>query len=129
MTPHRRAAPAAGLFIAGLSACTVVTEPPVSRASYPQYFALYCAECHGADATGTAAAPDLTRLAARHGGVFPTTEVMNQIDGYGRGGAMPAFGAFLVDDRQVPVTLETGERTSAPERLVGMADYLESLQR
>lgn len=122
-------------FVAALGAltlgagCTPTPDVPVGRSAYPQYFAQYCAACHGADATGTGAAPDLTRISARNGGTFPMTMVMSQIDGYGRGGGMPEFGEYLLDDRTVAVELETGEVSAAPERLVGMAEYIESLQR
>lgn len=112
-----------------VAACAPLPDVPVGRAAYPQYFADYCAECHGADARGTDRAPDLTRIAARNGGAFPMVRVMSQIDGYGRGGDMPDFGRFLLDDRQVMVETAPGEFTPAPERLAGMARYLESLQR
>ena len=120
---------AGAMSVAMAAGCSPSSEAPVSRDAYPQYYAEFCASCHGADATGTAQAPDLTRLSARNGGTFPITEVMSQIDGYGRGGAMPEFGEYVLDDRQVAVELETGEVTTAPERLVGMAEYLAGLQR
>lgn len=115
--------------VAVAAGCTPQPEAPVSRAAYPEYFGQYCAACHGADATGTARAPDLTRISARNGGTFPMTAVMSQIDGYGQGGTMPEFGEFVLDDRPVAVELETGEVTTAPERLAGMAEYLRTLQR
>ena len=73
---------------------------------------------------------DLTQISARNGGTFPIEKVMSQIDGYRSGPrAMPEFGSYLVDDRTVMVETEPGVFTPAPERLAGMAQYLESLQR
>ena len=125
----------AGLALLGLAACqTPATGPQVAK----QDFATYCAGCHGADARGDGPAaaglpvvpPDLTTLSARNGGEFPMVQVMSQIDGYTRGpGAMPEFGAALLDDRTVLVETAPGVQTPTPERLVLMARYLESIQR
>ncbi len=118
-----------GLVVA---ACQNVptTEVEVARQNYVDY----CAACHGADGRGAASLnvppPDLTTLSARNGGTFPLVAVMSQIDGYTRGaGAMPEFGAYLLDDRTVLVETSPGVQTPTPERLVAMARYLESLQR
>jgi len=137
MPTHTRALAAGAAAAAAVTLAACTPEPQVTRADYARYFADYCAGCHGADARGGGpqaagmdpAPPDLTSIAARHGGTFPMVEVMSQIDGYGRGGAMPEFGAFLLDDRQVMVETAAGEFTPAPERLAGMAAYLRSLQR
>lgn len=103
-----------------------------------QDFADYCASCHGADGRGNGqlaaslnvTPPDLTTLSARNGGEFPLVAVMSQIDGYSRGsGAMPEFGALLLEDRTVLVETSPGIQTPTPERLVAMARYLEGLQR
>lgn len=130
-----------GLFmIAGVgllvAACqnVPVAEVEVARQNYVDY----CYACHGAGGRGggpaaaslNVAPPDLTTLSARNGGTFPLVEVMSQIDGYSRGdGAMPEFGAYLLDDRTVMVETSPGVQTPTPERLLAMARYLESLQR
>lgn len=52
-------------------------------------YRVHCASCHGATARGDGPVaadlkvtpPDLTRLAARHGGTFPRSEVYATIDG------------------------------------------------
>lgn len=125
---------AACLGLLALAACqTPALQPQVAR----QDFATYCAGCHGADARGggpdaeglSVQPPDLTRLSARNGGTFPLVAVMSQIDGYSRTGTMPDFGSMLVEDRQVLVETSPGVSTPAPERLVLLARYLESLQR
>jgi mono/diheme cytochrome c family protein len=116
---------------AALAAC--VQEPEVSGRS--DYLAL-CAGCHGAEAKGGPAdglgkAPaDLTRIAARNGGVFDYAAVMSRIDGYTRndaGQVMPDFGALLEGDT-VMVDLGDGRLTPTPARLFGLAQYLASIQ-
>lgn len=102
-------------------------------------FATYCAACHGAGGRGNGAsaagmqpAPaDLTGLAARNGGVFPTTRVMAYI---WRGAAanshsaMPEF-AGLMEGALVPYDGGDGIETPTPKRLVALAEYLKTVQR
>lgn len=118
-----------------LAAC--IEEPPVDgRTAYMED----CAACHGTDGMGTGelaenliqAPPDLTRLAAMNGGVFPRDYVMTTIDGYARGAhfsaAMPEFGA---GDLGPTVIVEDGEGNGipVPQRLLVLTEYLESIQR
>lgn len=102
-------------------------------------FATYCAACHGASGKGDGPAAagldrkpaDLTRIAARNGGVFPGTRVMAKIWGYtgGRGGAsaMPEFGPLLQGDL-VPYDGGDGIASPTPVRLVQIAEYLKAIQ-
>lgn len=126
----------AGIALAALAGC--VPRPEVSgRAD----FQAFCAGCHGADAQGAgpdagalaAAPPDLTRIAARNGGVFPRTRVMSVIDGYTRrdqhGSQMPEMGPLIEEGALVLVPGASGAMTPTPARLVALADYLESVQR
>ncbi len=104
------------------------------------FYGANCAGCHGADGRGGGPAaaglprpvPDLTAIAARNGGVFDRNAVMSTIDGYYRRGdpshPMPEFGATM-EGRIVMVETEPGVFTPTPEALVGLADYLERLQR
>ena len=120
-----------------LSAC-VSRDTPVSNNTPAEDYALYCAACHGAGGKGDggmaadlAKKPaDLTRLSARNGGAFPTTRVMAQIWGYagakGRG-VMPDFGP-LMGDETVLYDGGDGIETPTPARLVGLAEYLKSIQ-
>ncbi|MCB2137372.1 MAG: cytochrome c [Rhodobacteraceae bacterium] len=120
---------------AALAACA--PEQQVSgRALYQDY----CLSCHGADgkgdihaAEGLGKAPsDLTRIAARNGGTFPTLRVMSVIDGYTRRGdrasVMPELGAALQEGPLVMVDTGDGVMTPTPANLVALADYLKSLQ-
>lgn len=101
-------------------------------------FAENCAACHGAAGRGDGALTgnlpkrpaDLTQLAKRNGGVFPTTRVMAQIWGYaGQKGAgvMPGF-APLLDGEMVLYDGGDGIDTPTPIRLVELAEYLKTLQ-
>lgn len=127
--------PLALIALLTLAAC-VQEQPADGR----MLFMDNCAACHGADAMGdgelgaelTVMPPDLTRLAARNGGVFPRDYVMSTIDGYSRGShfsaAMPEFGAgglgpvVVVEDAQ-------GHGIPVPANLIALADYLETVQR
>lgn len=122
----------AGLLVLLAAGCA--PEPEVAGRSL---FLDNCAACHGEDAGGGGALseelartpPDLTRIAARNGGVFDRVAVMSKIDGYRTGdGAMPEFGAALLDAPRVMVETGAGVLTPTPAPLVALADYLESIQ-
>ena len=76
-------------------------------------------------------APDLTTLAARHGGVFPTAYVMSTIDGLSREQThdpMPIFGRIL-DESDMEVWVDpNGTPTPTPGALIRLAEYLEGVQ-
>lgn len=119
----------------GLAACVEKERTPTGA----EDFATYCASCHGAGGRGDGPAAaglesrpaDLTRIAARNGGVFPGTRVMAKIWGYtgGRDGAspMPQFGPLLQGDL-VPYDGGDGIATPTPVRLVQIAEHLKTLQ-
>ena len=85
----------AGLFVVsalGPLAPAVAAEPVLQSAvaeSGRDAFLRYCASCHGAEARGdgpvapalSAKPPDLTHIAERNGGEFPTDLVAQKIDG------------------------------------------------
>lgn len=127
----RRFAPVALLILA---ACQP-QEPPTGA----EDFAAYCSGCHGAGGKGDGALAgtlarkpaDLTGLAARNGGAFPTTRVMAKIWGYTGGhqgvAVMPNFGPLLESDL-VPYDGGDGIETPTPTRLVQIAEFLKTLQ-
>lgn len=115
------------------------THPPPPAGSGEQLFQSLCSSCHGTSAQGDGpiaplikmGVPDLTLLARRNGGTFPSDAVRRTIDGrFDRPahGArdMPVWGWRLygvVD----PADVAGRERTDAAiDRLVG---YIQSLQR
>ncbi len=121
----------------GLTAC-IPPDAPASDATPAEDYAVYCSACHGAGGRGDGGMAadlskkpaDLTRLSARNNGTFPTTRVMAQIWGYagakGRG-VMPDFGPMMGGDT---VLYDGGDgiETPTPARLVGLAEYLKSIQ-
>lgn len=125
--------PAAAVL--ALAACMVPLADPVPTGA--EDFATYCAVCHGDSGTGNGAMAgtldrrpaDLTRLAARNGGVFPATRAMSKIWGYtdARGGTvMPNFGPLL-SGALIPFDGGDGILTPTPVRLVQLAEYVKAL--
>jgi mono/diheme cytochrome c family protein len=102
-------------------------------------FATYCSACHGFEARGdgpmapilTVVPPDLTRLAARNGGVFPTSRVIFQIDGrdplLAHGGDMPLFGEFFQGE-DTAVAAETGQPILTSRTIADVVAYLRGIQ-
>ena len=132
-----------GKTLAGLGAVLVLTAclMPDKQAENtgPQDFAEYCSGCHGASGKGDGELAgtlrrkpaDLTKLARRNKGEFPTTRVMAQIWGYtGKKGTgvMPDFAPLLEGDL-VPYDGGDGIATPTPIRLVEIAEYVKSLQQ
>lgn len=113
---------------------------PERQVSGRALYADYCASCHGVSgkgdgpaAEGLGKAPaDLTGIAARNGGTFPTVEVMSTIDGYTRRGdrtsVMPELGIALQEGPLVMVETGEGVMTPTPANLVALANYLKGLQ-
>ena len=100
-------------------------------------FASDCASCHGltADGGGPVAPyldpkpPDLRRIAARRGGVFPQIEIEQIIDGRAPIAShgtrqMPVWGASFREETELNEQTEARVR----ERVVLLVDYLESIQ-
>lgn len=101
-------------------------------------FAYYCTSCHGEDARGNGPVAralmkppaDLTRIAARRGGNFPTGEISRMIDG--------RFEVTAHGTREMPVWGETLS-AAVPEPGIGeeiargtiatIVEYLKSIQR
>lgn len=101
-------------------------------------FNQHCASCHGRDARGDgptaralrAAPPDLTAIAKRNNGEFPTGEIMKKIDG--------RLGIDAHGTREMPVWGATFSKGSGGGsfgeentrgKLVVLVEYLKSIQR
>ncbi len=102
-----------------------------------ELFTTYCASCHGVDARGGGPAAsamitppsDLSRIAARGGGVFPESSIARLIDGRfdlpAHGSReMPIWGTCLADE--IPC-FATGDEV-ARGRITSLVEYLKSLQ-
>jgi len=121
------------LALVGLSACV---EAPAELGR--QIYLAYCTASHGGDGRGggaianelPVAPPDLTRLTAENGGVFPSSRVMAKIYGYPGDypiQVMPEFGPLL-EGPSVRWIDETGAPIETPRALIQLRDYLVSIQ-
>lgn len=105
-----------------------------------QLHARYCASCHGSAARGdgpmravlTPDPPDLTVLAARNGGRFPTARVVGRIDGrdplVAHGSEMPIYGDVF-NTHDTPITTERGDTLITGGAVVDLVAFLQHLQR
>lgn len=128
-------------FLLLAMAALAVACAPAPEAVGRKLFDTHCTACHGRDAGGDGPlaegldrpVPDLTAIAARNGGDFPTARVMSVIDGYSRvragNIAMPEFGIELQEGPLVRYDAGDGVMTPTPSRLVALAEYLRSIQR
>ncbi|HKE96536.1 MAG TPA: cytochrome c [Povalibacter sp.] len=124
-----------------LGACTStrVDNRQVASLSGAEMYERLCSSCHGADARGDGpvaplikvGVPDLTLLAQRHGGEFPTEDVKRVVDGRWDRRAhgprdMPVWGWQLYDMSSGDDTTERARVDSMIDRLV---THLQSVQR
>ena len=127
---------AAGCSGAGRDSSIQAPDPLLVEVG-AELFATYCASCHGIDACGGGPAAsalstppaDLTRIAARSGGVFPESSIARLIDGRfdlpAHGSReMPIWGARLGDE--IP-GFATGDEV-VRGRIASLVEYLKSLQ-
>ena len=132
--------------IIGLMACLAVVGAsqqkevrhvpvkPTSPASGPEMYTSYCAVCHGLDGKGNGPAaealkvppPDLTVLARKNGGKYPSDHVTSAIQGDLH---MPAHGS-----KEMPVWgnlfwgMSQGHSSEVQLRVGNLNKYIESLQ-
>jgi mono/diheme cytochrome c family protein len=104
-----------------------------------ELYRTHCATCHGIEATGQGPMAgvlvikpdDLTRLSARNGGVFPTVQVVKQIDGrdplVSHGSPMPVYGYFF-EGEDAAIKTPSGQPMLTSQPVVDLLAYLESLQ-
>jgi mono/diheme cytochrome c family protein len=135
---HTGAMYAAGLVflaVAGAGLATGLAPEAVAGVAPPdgaQLFRTYCASCHGTTGTGGGPAamamkvtpPDLTRIAARNNGVFPSERISQIVLGKG----VAAHG-----ERNMPVWGDVFARklpNGDPKAMVdALVRYLDGLQR
>ena len=111
-----------------------VPVKPTSATSGPEMYTAYCAVCHGVDGRGSGPAagalkvppPNLTTLARKNGGKYPSDHVMNAIQGALR---LPAHGS-----KEMPVWgdlfwgMSQGHSSEVQLRVTNLNKYIESLQ-
>jgi mono/diheme cytochrome c family protein len=134
-------AASAAFAIASMGGPALAKEPlghdPVLAEIGAPIFTRYCASCHGMDGRGngpTAAAlrarpADLTGIARRRNGAFPTAEIAKFIDGrfeFPAHGSreMPVWGERFGSDVPDP---EVGE-SIARGNVASLVEYLKSIQ-
>jgi mono/diheme cytochrome c family protein len=126
------------LALALLAACQTQPAAPLHSLSGMQLYEQLCASCHGVAAKGDGpiapliktGVPDLTRLAKRDGGEFPTEDVRRTIDGRWDRPAhgprdMPVWGWRLYDASSAD---DAGERARTDAMINRLAEYLRSIQ-
>jgi|KBSMisStandDraft_5_1062788.scaffolds.fasta_scaffold428127_1 mono/diheme cytochrome c family protein len=125
---------AAGAVAQSKAAATQDSIPPNFVPTGKAMFKQYCAACHGMDAKGhgparaalKVPAADLTTLAKRHGGEFPTDLVTNILR-FGPGVAahgssdMPTWGGIFQ-------YMDNYNQAAVQKRIKNLCDYLISLQ-
>lgn len=133
---------AASVFATALLlAFSAGANPPVGADAPPstgeELFRLHCGACHGMDAKGdgpvapalTQKPADLTRIAERRSGVFPTAEILRIVDGRNVAVAhgtreMPVWGKRFGEALEPGLAAETVRRGTAQV----IVDYLATLQ-
>ncbi len=117
---------------------SVVAPMEVSTAPGAGIYASYCKDCHGQAAHGNGRfasdlpvkPSDLTTLSVNAGGAFPAQRVIDTVQaapGAYHRGAMPQFGTTM-DEGLVEWVTPAGEMILAPQGLLDVLVYLESLQ-
>jgi mono/diheme cytochrome c family protein len=108
--------------------------PPGFVPSGKQMYAQYCAACHGSGGKGNGPAraalrvpaSDLTTLAKRHGGAFPTDYVTKVLQ-FGPG--VPAHGSYDMPTwGPIFRYLDNFNNATVQKRIQNLCDYLNSLQ-
>jgi mono/diheme cytochrome c family protein len=112
--------------------------PPVEVQPGAQLYQTHCSRCHGPAAHGDGPAahtidtpvPDLTRIASRNGGVFPSEKIYRIIDGQSEVPAhgtrpMPLWGYDFFGDEGD----DEAEHREASKKIDSLVAYLRSVQR
>jgi mono/diheme cytochrome c family protein len=121
------------------AACSTAPTQHAPRAmSGMEMYQRLCASCHGVDARGAGSVasvlktgvPDLTHLAYRDGGEFPTEDVRRAIDGRWDRAAhgardMPVWGWQFYD---ISSSDEAQERATVDSMIERLVVYLQSIQ-
>jgi len=111
-----------------------VPAKPISPASGQEMYTTYCAVCHGSDGKGGGPAaealkvppPDLTTLARKNSGKYPSDRVVSAIQGDLH---LPAHGS-----KEMPVwgdlfwRMSQGHTSEVQLRVSNLNNYIESLQ-
>lgn len=132
---NRAAVVVSGLSLGVLLLAGRAEAQPPATATGDYLFRTYCAACHGTSARGDGPLADsmrrrpadLTAIAKRNKGVFPSEEVYRMIDGRepvkGHGGPdMPVWGDVFTR------SVDAGDPAIVQARIRALVAYLEGLQ-
>jgi mono/diheme cytochrome c family protein len=121
-----------------LSACASTPERKPAEMTGMEMYQQLCSSCHGVSGRGDGpvaslikiGVPDLTRIAHREGGEFPTADVRRTIDGRWDRRAhgardMPVWGWQLYDSS---ASDQAGERAVVDSMIDRLVSYLRSIQ-
>jgi mono/diheme cytochrome c family protein len=121
-----------------VSACANTPERSPAQLSGAEMYQQLCSSCHGVSGHGDGpvaslikiGVPDLTRIAHREGGEFPTEDVRRTIDGRWDRRAhgardMPVWGWQLYDTSS---SHEAEERAIVDSMIDRLVSYLRSIQ-
>ena len=127
-----------GVAVVLLSACASTVERSPAQMSGMEMYQQLCSSCHGTGGHGDGpvsslikiGVPDLTRIAHREGGEFPTEDVRRTIDGRWDRRAhgardMPVWGWQLYDSES---STDVQERAIVDSMIGRLVDYLRSIQ-
>lgn len=125
-----------GTMLVALANPLIAQDAKVGQETYMQY----CATCHGLTATGNGPMSpnlilqptDLTALAARNDGVFPTDRVVRRIDGreplVSHGSPMPIFGEYF-EGRNATLEDADGTKIKTSQPIVDLVTWLRNIQQ
>jgi mono/diheme cytochrome c family protein len=121
-----------------VGACAGTAERSPAQMSGMDIYQQLCSSCHGVGGRGDGpvsslikiGVPDLTRIAARDGGEFPTEDVRRTIDGRWDRRAhgardMPVWGWQFYDSS---ATNDAEERAQVDSMIDRLVNYLRSIQ-
>ena len=125
----------AAILLAPVTASAQADQPQKQTTTGREVYRTYCATCHGTSAVGDGPLAsnmvkkpaNLTEIAKRNGGTFPSEQVFKTIDGRspikGHGGPdMPVWGEAFQRSR------EAGDQDRVKSVIQSLVDYLESIQ-
>jgi mono/diheme cytochrome c family protein len=126
----------AALMCATAAAALAQGKPDVGKRDYEAK----CAVCHGLDGKGggpyaanlKGTLPDLTTMARRSGGAFPTARATEIIEGAGKGHGtreMPVWGLdYTVQAGEMLPDMPVNQAQFVRSRIKALVAYLEKLQ-
>ena len=134
---------AALVALLGLTLVTGLASGQDKHTDAGQTYLKYCASCHVQSGRGDGpmvkhlvqVPTDLTQLAKRHGGVFPSLRVLDSIDGRGqpRAGAhgpreMPVWGTVLRTPSAAGAIRQSDLEHQARQQMVDLLEHLSRIQ-